>query len=1159
MANLSGEGVGPVPVNTTLSPQDVLRACSFFARSESLRSLELPLEHLLSGVVFLSGGRDKRGSPILSITQPDDIPLETLMEMTPDDVINMLSYFTSVPKDDARTRGFCVLLSAESIHDFLLRTVVKALNTLQHTHVQLFKTVFFVSATRNSTAIEQIKDGREGVDLPMIYMKSNVELFSYIDQNQLSKEFGGTLEYSHQDWVKFRLRVEPFICDCLSISKRLAVAMEPLLDDWVPRTIEEAEQSIAQCKTKRQKMLDSLHIEELTAEGKIIDEQMSLSFSMLRDNPEFNSTLAVVQKLVDQISSIKNKLDILWNSYYMRLETNLKKLKFEKDTEQIVEWFVECADEFLVAHADMGESLEVAEAMQQEVDNFERDTQQILTRAEEVLKCGSDLKSRYPEVRARIEKIERLISGFTTRLNQLKKQLAESVRLHKLTQEAFGWCVRGMEMCSDYDLLSAQLDTLDPSEVKKRFSEFLSQDSTFTAAQLQELTELAERTSNPSTKENAIFASNRVMEMAERLAYYQMILDKMAEEKRQRVEQEASNKQQLLQQALGLAEAMDVLVGVAVGMPSDVQQLPLVKEPLPLSSSVQVSCVSNEEVDTALELLEKAVCVASGFNTRNEDVDSGGTKAMKAAISGPAPIEQAMDAESKMTEVPGPETVENEDWTAQTKNAKHRRHLMEELIMTEESYIQSLEHVCKHYLPLMEVGRDLPAALQGKKEAIFVNIINLLEFNRTTILPKLLECRKCPIKLGHVFLEEEESFLQYSTYFKAMPSQSRLMVETGTQFFARTQQTISDNLPLDSYLIKPFQRVTKYKLFLDDMIKHFVKSDLNGKLKECFDLLKESQKMIDFILRHGNDLLALDCLTGFQVNPSSHGMLLRQGELTYVEKGKHRRIVFLFENVIVFTKPRKAISSDPHSPDVYEFRAEYKTHEFTLRENITDHPTRFELGKKQKVIMLQALTENEKNQWVEEIRELYFSRVLQMKDTLLEAYHASPLSSIQDTSVNPLVRGSYYGHTMRRAVSVRSIAGRDLKQSSGGYTGRPYSTQSGDFVVRPTSLISQDYSMDRLSCVGLSNRSSLISTQSSYVSEACEKNDPSTIGQPVTYSPVDTQDPKQTLRTTALVNVAAERERLANSVSERSVEADDPAESSQDPDDEVCTMTVTPL
>ena len=42
--------------------------------------------------------------------------------------------------------------------------------------------------------------------------------------------------------------------------------------------------------------------------------------------------------------------------------------------------------------------------------------------------------------------------------------------------------------------------------------------------------------------------------------------------------------------------------------------------------------------------------VILGLSTRNEDVDSGMTKPMKAAISGPAPIEQAMDAESKMVE-----------------------------------------------------------------------------------------------------------------------------------------------------------------------------------------------------------------------------------------------------------------------------------------------------------------------------------------------------------------------------------------------------------------------------------------------------------------------------------------------------------------------------
>ena len=63
-----------------------------------------------------------------------------------------------------------------------------------------------------------------------------------------------------------------------------------------------------------------------------------------------------------------------------------------------------------------------------------------------------------------------------------------------------------------------------------------------------------------------------------------------------------------------------------------------------------------------------------------------------------------------------------------------------------------------------------------------------------------------------------------------------------------------------------------------------------------------------------------------QVNPSNHGMLLRQGELIVVDKNKHKRVVFLFENTIVFAKSRKLVSSDPHSPDTFEFKTEYKVH-----------------------------------------------------------------------------------------------------------------------------------------------------------------------------------------------------------------------------------------
>jgi hypothetical protein len=45
---------------------------------------------------------------------------------------------------------------------------------------------------------------------------------------------------------------------------------------------------------------------------------------------------------------------------------------------------------------------------------------------------------------------------------------------------------------------------------------------------------------------------------------------------------------------------------------------------------------------------------------------------------------------------------------------------------------------------------------------------------------------------------------------------------------------------LNSYLIKPFQRITKYKIFLEEMSKHSSKTDLKGKLKEYHDKLKVS-------------------------------------------------------------------------------------------------------------------------------------------------------------------------------------------------------------------------------------------------------------------------------------------------------------------------------
>ena len=55
---------------------------------------------------------------------------------------------------------------------------------------------------------------------------------------------------------------------------------------------------------------------------------------------------------------------------------------------------------------------------------------------------------------------------------------------------------------------------------------------------------------------------------------------------------------------------------------------------------------------------------------------------------------------------------------------------MQELIETEKAYIAHLEKVVDTYMPAMDHIEDMPRVIVGKKNIIFANVQQLLEFNR---------------------------------------------------------------------------------------------------------------------------------------------------------------------------------------------------------------------------------------------------------------------------------------------------------------------------------------------------------------------------------------------------------------------------------------------
>jgi hypothetical protein len=251
----------------------------------------------------------------------------------------------------------------------------------------------------------------------------------------------------------------------------------------------------------------------------------------------------------------------------------------------------------------------------------------------------------------------------------------------------------------------------------------------------------------------------------------------------------------------------------------------------------------------------------------------------------------------------------------------------------------------------------------------------------------------------------------------------------------KIQEQIGDMMLINASLIKPVQRVTKYKQFLEQMIKFSTKGKeleevQKGAKKEYFSKLKEAMKMIDFVLRHGNDLLALECLKGFNEDLQKLGRILRVGDVIVVDGfTKHKRKIFLFEKTLLFAKTRKNTRAGPSGSEVYDYKQKFQTTELTLREQIPGQDTRFalETRNRKESIMIQTETVGEKQEWIQEIWDLFFSHMLSLRDDNLENYGTAPITNVMVKGSATLTRGRPLSHSMRKRIHTISSNRKSLE------------------------------------------------------------------------------------------------------------------------------------
>uniref|UniRef100_A0A671UTA9 MCF.2 cell line derived transforming sequence a n=1 Tax=Sparus aurata TaxID=8175 RepID=A0A671UTA9_SPAAU len=298
----------------------------------------------------------------------------------------------------------------------------------------------------------------------------------------------------------------------------------------------------------------------------------------------------------------------------------------------------------------------------------------------------------------------------------------------------------------------------------------------------------------------------------------------------------------------------------------------------------------------------------------------------------------------------------------------------------------------------------LPPILRSKRDILFGNMPEIYNFHSRVFLQDLEGCLEAPEGVGACFLERKESFQMYECYCQNKPRSEALWRQfSDCSFFQECQKKLEHKLGLDSYLLKPIQRLTKYQLLLKELLKYSTDcegtSELQGALTAMLDLLKSV-----------NDSMHQIAITGYEGEICELGRVLMQGSFSVWISHKRgptrmkelarfkpmQRHLFLYERALLFCKKREEHGDGCDKTPSYSFKHCLKMTAVGITENVKGDVKKFEIwySGREEVYVVQAPTLEVKMAWLNELR-----RILTNQQKMLRGLRDTPVNTGQRIKV----------------------------------------------------------------------------------------------------------------------------------------------------------------
>ncbi|XP_050988345.1 triple functional domain protein isoform X2 [Labeo rohita] len=421
-----------------------------FHRNEDMKAIEV-LPILKEKVAFLSGGRDRRGGPVLTFPARSNHD-----RIRQEDLRRLIAYLAGIPSEEVSRHGFTVIVDMRGSKWDSIKPLLKILQESFPSCIH----VALIIKPDNFWQKQRTNFGSSKFEFETI-MVSLEGLTKVVDPSQLTPDFEGSLDYDHEEWIEVRVAFEDFTSNAARILSRLEELQDLVSQRELPSDLDGSRRAMEEHASLKKKVTKA-PVEELDTEGQRLLQRIQCGD---KGRGDIQGLAPKVQALLDKLHATRQHLHQSWHMRKVKLDQCFQLRLFQQDAEKMFDWIVHNKGLFLTTYTEIGANHQHVLELQTQHNHFAMNCMNVYVNISRIMSVGNRLLESGHYATQQIQQIsgqlEQEWKAFAAALDERSTLLEMSANFHQKTDQYMSnmdsWC----KACGEGELPSELQDLED--------------------------------------------------------------------------------------------------------------------------------------------------------------------------------------------------------------------------------------------------------------------------------------------------------------------------------------------------------------------------------------------------------------------------------------------------------------------------------------------------------------------------------------------------------------------------------------------------------------------------------------------------------------------------------------------------------------------------